>query len=370
MIRHALRATIALGLTAAVFGTVSAAAAAPGSPAASERSSLGAFKPAALSDHDAALVRFIAFKDPYPLVRRTAYHAFAYDSPTVPLVRRFIDKDFSLALEQAQATEQRDEAFIDQILRMHDDATSPHVMTEARRARASSLPDVKARFVADGYAKARLADRRIRESEGKHVAALKKFDRDYVLMLSDRAPGKQVKISAAWATRVGSTDADIVEFYAFTWASASRMDLDQHRIDYFHREMAWRRSIAALADEALVAQRKAENASAETEHALRQAAVDAWGAVAGQTTPARVAWVDARKVAEEQAALWATVLADAKRFGGPNWGAVTDPATKSVEEWDEEITAANERAAYWNGVLRQAQAAADAVRPKAPRSAG
>jgi hypothetical protein len=182
-------------------------------------------------------------------------------------------------------------------------------------------------------------------------------DRDYVAVLRDSDPGAQVRVGAGYALRVGATDADLVEFFAYGWNSSARLDLELHQSAIADSDVRWRAKLNQLVIDAQVAEKAAREASGEAAAAARAQAATAWRNVGEQTTPARSAWQHAEDVAAAQAASWQAIALAASAAESVNWESIASSSVSTQAAWNTERETAAEQARYWNGLLEQARAA-------------
>ncbi|WP_245573978.1 hypothetical protein [Amycolatopsis nigrescens] len=305
----------------------------------------------ATADRD--FVLYIATTDPQSIVRAVAWSAL--NSPAQEAaVARFLDSEFAYARQLAAQTAQMDLDFIRRVLMTYTAEYAPAVHTAAQRV-VNGSPDDRRQFVTTGFAAAEQGDRLAREHSGEQARALVEADRAYVRALKTDDPGPQVRVSAAWAVRAGSTDADLVEFFAYGWATGARLDLEAHRRQVTDREIDWRLAIQRLITEAKAAEQAARDAAEEAAEQAKAAAARAWRAVGDQTTPPRTAWSEAQQLATAQAARWQAIAEHALAAAGPNWQAVADPATACQSEWTAERQRAIEQAEFWASLLTEAQ---------------
>ncbi|NRN70894.1 hypothetical protein GC106_81680, partial [Kibdelosporangium sp. 4NS15] len=145
-----------------------------------------------------------------------------------------------------------------------------------------------------------------------------------------------------------------VEFFAYGWATGSRLDLEVFRMRQANENMRWRATVLRLIVDAEAAEKAAREASEETRQQAKDAAARAWQQVGEQTQPARSGWGEAQAFAVRQAENWRVVLAAAQAALGPNWSSIVDPAKSSEAAWLAERDAAAQQAVYWNGLLQQA----------------
>ncbi|WP_410671109.1 hypothetical protein [Amycolatopsis sp. cmx-4-68] len=297
------------------------------------------------------LVRRLAGKDPRAAVRADAWVAWADENDEV--VFEFLDFGLAAAEQRAAETAAADADFCRRVLLTYTAAYAPEVNAAAQRALSGTDAD-RNLFVRQGFTAAEQRDRLAREADGSQQEALAEADRQYVRTLAAHDPGAQVRAAAAWATRPEATDADVVEFFAYGWATGAELDLEAHRLRDAEQEARWLATVRQLVVDAQEAERAALEASGEIEVQLREAAARAWQRVGEQTGTPRVAWADAAQVARDQAANWAAVAAAAQAATGPNWRAVRDAADPTRAAWAAEQDWAAEQAGFWTDLLAQA----------------
>ncbi|MGW4213729.1 hypothetical protein ACWEIJ_37500 [Lentzea sp. NPDC004789] len=301
-------------------------------------------------------VRYLASAHPYSTVRTAAWSALVSSAPE-QAIAEFIATGYDYAVRRAEERRNRN---LDFIRRVYDTTTaeySPEVHAEAKRLLGAGVADSEREtFVRSGYEAARARDRVYRDTVGEQKRALLQRDRDFVRTLSTSDPGAQVRLSASYAVRDGSTDDDMAEFFAYGWATGARLDLEVFRQSLIVDNMNWRATIVRLVADAEAAEKAALEASGETREQAKAAAVRAWQQVGSQTAPARSSWSEAQEFAHRQAENWHAVLLAAQAAQGPNWTSIIDPATVSEAAWQAERTSAGQQAAYWNALLQDALA--------------
>lgn len=309
------------------------------------------------------LVRRLAGKDPRAAVRADAWVAWADENDDV--VYEFLDFGLAAAEQRAAETASADADFCRRVVLTYTAAYAPEVNAAAQRALLGTDSD-RELFVRSGFGAAEQRDRLAREADGSQQEALVEADRQYVRTLTAHDPGTQVRAAAAWATRPDATDADLVEFFAYGWATGAELDLEAHRLRDAEQEARWLATVRRLLTDAREAERAALEASGEIEVQLREAAARSWQRVGEQTGAPRVAWADAAQVARDQAANWAAIAAAAQAATGPNWQAVRDTADPTRAAWSAEQDWAAEQARFWNALL--ADAVDGETRMRNPRS--
>ncbi|WP_232376230.1 hypothetical protein [Amycolatopsis aidingensis] len=307
-----------------------------------------------ISEADRAFVWWIARRDPRSVVRVAALTAVASANGDTA-IERFLTSEYDYAKELAERRSARNADFARRVLETHTAEFAPEVHAAARRAMDGTSAD-RAWFAETGYAEAEARDRAARERSGEQQEALAEADRAYVRNLAAADPGPQVRAAAQWAVRPAATDSDLVEFFAYDWASAARLDLEAHRLRMADNEVAWRATVNRLVTEARAAEQAASEAAGEAEEQARAAAARAWRTVADNTDSPRTAWAEAGEVAREQAANWHAVAEAARQATGPNWAAVVDFSAENEHQWTAERDTIAEQARFWNGLLEQALA--------------
>lgn len=299
-------------------------------------------------------VRYLASAHPYSTVRTAAWSALVSSDPDAAIAA-FLESGYDYAVERAQLRRVRNLDFVRRVYETTTVEYSPEVHNEARRLLGPNATDSEREaFVRSGYEAARSRDRVYRDEVGEQKRALVQRDRDFVRLLAGNDPGEQVRLSASYAVREGSTDDDLVEFFAYGWATGSRLDLEVFRMRHASENMQWRAAITRLIADAEAAEKAAREASEETRQQAKDAAARAWQQVGERTQPARSGWGEAQDFALRQAENWRAVLAAAQAALGPNWSSVIDPAKSSETAWLAERDAATRQAAYWNALLQQA----------------
>lgn len=303
---------------------------------------------------DRAFVRYLAGKDARSPVRTDAWVALI-SSRGDEAVADFLATGFDYAKSRAEQNRFRNLDFAKRVLAVNTAEYAPEVHLRAQLAVNGSDAD-RELFARSGYAAAQQADRTAREASGEQAKSLVKADWDYVTELAATDPGPQVRGAAVWATRPGATDADLVEFFAYGWASGAQLDVEAYRTRNIDADMGWRATIRRLLTDAENAEQAARDAAEDAAEQAKAAAARAWQAVGEQTIPARSAWADAQDFADHEAVNWQTVLAAATTAAGPNWQAIVDPAVAHQADWTTERDLAAEQAQFWNDLLAQAQA--------------
>ncbi|WP_173142425.1 hypothetical protein, partial [Kibdelosporangium persicum] len=209
-------------------------------------------------------VRYLASAHPYSTVRTAAWSALVSSDPNAAIAA-FLEWGYDYAVERAQQRRARNMDFIRRVYETTTVEYSPEVHNEAKRLLGAGVTDSEREtFVRSGYEAARSRDRVYRDEVGAQKQALVQRDRDFVRLLSVNDPGEQVRLSASYAVREGSTDDDLVEFFAYGWATGSRLDLEVFRMRQANENMRWRATVLRLIVDAEAAEKAAREASEET----------------------------------------------------------------------------------------------------------
>ncbi|MDT8914734.1 hypothetical protein [Amycolatopsis sp. PS_44_ISF1] len=310
---------------------------------------------------DKAWVQYLALNDPRSVVRISAWQALLSSAPEAA-IQQFKDSGYDYAVKLSAQKKARDADFARRVLATYPAEFSPEVHAAAQLAANSRDDADRERFANGGFAAAKQRDSAARDVKGEQAKALAEEDRKFVRALSVDDLGEQVRVSAAYAVRVGATDSDVVDFFATGWAFGAKLDLDAHRLRSADDEMRWRAALSGLLSEAAAAEQAARDASSDLAEKARAAAVQAWQAVGEQTTPARSYWDEARLLADRQAANWTAVLTAVNAASGPNWAAMAGPAQENQGAWTEEGKVATQQAQYWTALLQQARDGEQRVR--------
>jgi hypothetical protein len=317
------------------------------------------------AEADRVFVQWLAKSDPRKGVRVAAWNALL-SSKSDAAIAAFLHpgKDangketrsgLSYAIERAGTSRQRNIDFVDRVVAIYLPMDWPYVHAAALYARDGSHADRTA-FVQEGYKAAKEKDQEIRAEAAKHTAARVQADREFVIthLRDNDHHGPQVRGAAAYATRDNAPHGDLVEFFAFEWASAAAADLLMYRTRYANDDAVWRATINRLVAEATAA----EKAARETgEEAKRQEAALAWRTVGQTAGPAQVAWAGAEQVALTQAQVWQNVAQAAGSASASHWDPIAGAAPVTAEQWADEQKNAAEQAAYWTGQYQRALAA-------------
>ncbi|MBB1157685.1 MULTISPECIES: hypothetical protein [Amycolatopsis] len=302
----------------------------------------------------ADLVLKIAQTHPYEMVRTYAWVALL-GKPQDQSIAEFRAHGYYEAMELAKQNDAQNMDFAKRIRDTTSPEFSPEVNAAAVRVIAGSQSD-RQQFVDSGYAAALARDKAAREESGKQEEALREADRKFIEVLAKNDPGKQVRLRAQWAIREGAGNGALVEFFAYGWASAARIDLEGFLLRAADNEARWRASIRRLFVDAQEAEQAANKAAEEFREQARQNAARAWRTAADQATPARTEWQGAEDAARTQAETWRRVAAAAEGAAGPNWAAILAPAHDNEQRWATERQAADSQVANWTALWELAQA--------------
>lgn len=305
-----------------------------------------------LASWNREFVRLVAGSHPQELVRADAWMVLISDGGDAA-VNEFVETGLWDAVRRADEVEAWNADFVRRVLATFTAEYSPEVHAAALHAVNGADSD-RETFVRTGFAAAQERDRQARAAEGSQAAALVAEDRAFVRGLAENDPGPQVRVAAAWATRTGATDDDLVAFFADGWAHAAVLDLESHRRQEMESDARWRATARRLVTDAQEAERAALEAAEEVREQARAMAAMAWRAAADQTTAPRGAWAEAEQVALRQAENWRAVAAAAAAASGPNWDAIAGPAARNGSAWTAERDWAADQARMWNALLTQA----------------
>ncbi len=313
---------------------------------------------AAVNDAEYDFVLWLAQYDERAMVRSTAWTALL-ETDVAAGILRFFESEWEYAELLAADGSARNNDFVKYVVDTCVPEYSPEVCAAAVNVLYGS-PEEQEEFVATGYAAAKERDRRDRDEIGEQAAALVAADRLYVTRLRDGDPGAQVRLAAAWALRDGASDSDLVEFFSHSWAYSAGLDVRAHRTAIAVRDAAWRREVVRLTLAAEEAERKARETAGEAQAQARAAAARAWGGIARNAGPARVAWQDAERTALAQAEVWRQVAAAAAAADSANWKPILGASGDIGGQWATDTTTAGKQAAYWADLYTKAVAAEQA----------
>ena len=297
---------------------------------------------AAAADADRERVQWRAMSDGRWEVRVAAAVAVKSASPSA--VPTFLRTGLAAAMNRAVAFERADVAEINYWLRISRDGSAVH--TGCERA-LTATHDEKHDFVETGLAIAQELDASGQHQHDEEVAKQAQEDRDFVAVLAKTDPGPQVRGAAALAVARG-TDADIADFFGYSWAAGARLDDEAYRLAISDLDLKGNATMTRLWNAALAAAAAEAAASGEAAAKLHAETVAAWRAVATAATGTSVNWAAERDRATAQAAIWAGVADHAQgATTEQNWAAVVTRAGTSVTAWQDAVRWAEQQAAMW-----------------------
>jgi hypothetical protein len=299
-------------------------------------------------------VRWTAGFDPRSPVRVAAWSALITTDVNAGIAR-YLATEYPYAVMLAEQSKARNADFARRIRDTHPAEYSPEVHAAADAAVQGSTATREA-FARTGYAAAKQRDRQARAATGAQEAALVQADRHFVARLRDQDPGPQVRAAATFALRTGSTDTDLVEFFAHDWIDAAGLDLRTFRIRCADDDMRWRAATSRLLTEARAAEARARELSGEAATQDRAAASRAYAGIAAQASPAGVAWARAEQTAEAQVLIWQEIAQLAGATRNPNWQVVAGSAFATSQQWTADRDTARDQAAYWTSRYNDALA--------------
>ena len=318
---------------------------------------------ASQADYDAAaadreFVWWLSRDSDRPAVRSAARIALL--AGTEAAITEFLLTGWDAAIERHNATLARNINFATRMVNTHAVQYYPRVNAAGRRALAGSFEELQY-FVSTGYAKELEADRKHIADDKARADQVLLDDRNFVTLLSTDDPGDQVRAWAGRSVAQGTTDADVAEFLAYGWASASKLDLQTYRNKLADNDRQWRLKLPELYEAAKLAEKEARETVGEAQAQKRAAAVRAWGLVDARTGPALVAWADAEQVAQRQAETWLQVSQAANNATSANWQTIAGSALTTRDEWLSELQNASTQASFWITLHQQAVAAEAAM---------
>ncbi len=333
-----------------------AASAAPSVAAATEGTSAEAGVAVGQSSWQLTMVRRLAEKDARSDVRLAAWNALL-SKDVDAAVARFLAPGGGYETAKARSAQNvaRNADVIRRVLATTSPLTSPAVYAAATRASRGTF-DEQDEFVRAGLDQARAQDERGDNQKDKEVARQAQADRDFVAGLAEHDPGPWVRAAAGRAVRTGS-DADLVEFFGYEWASAARCDAQAYHVRMADQDLLWRSrlsQVVAFAEEAEAAVARAEAAVVEK---ARAAAAQAWRTVADHAGTVALSWDTERTRTAEQVKTWATVAEFARAATTTqDWKTISDRAGENGGTWTEEQTWAQTQATQWRQIAETARA--------------
>ncbi|MFH8985468.1 hypothetical protein [Streptomyces varsoviensis] len=259
---------------------------------------------------------------------------------------------YDYAKQRTREARSRNKAFCERVARTHTMAFSPEVHIAAERALKGTAAD-QAAFVKTGYAQAQQRDRETREADAEHQREVTASERDFVRARAEQDPGEQVQVAAQWALRVGSTDADIEEFFGYGWANGAALDLEAYRMRMADAETARHHTLSRLIKEAAAAEEAIRGAADAAK--ARADAERAWQSVAEHADAAQKAWLAEQAAATAQAEHWKNIAKASQETADKLWKNITEPAEANQETWAKEQAEAAETAKSWKDIFDRAR---------------
>jgi hypothetical protein len=281
------------------------------------------------------------------------------DDPDAP--RKFVlmpGGGWDLARQQAAKNAALNDFIINRAIATSHPMVSPWVHMTATRASFGTLSE-KDRYVRTGLKEAQALD-------AKHspVAAAKeqdRLDRLYVADLAENASGDWVREAAKRATKLG-TDADIVEFFKYSWGSAADCDLQAYRMKVVEQQLIFQSKIEILIASAREAQLAYEGAADAAKAKAAEEAKLKWNVAADTAAATQEMWLANQQLATQQAQMWASVHAFAvEATTKQDWPGIATKATATGGSWSEELAWAQEQARVWTELEQSARASATAL---------
>ncbi|BCY07572.1 hypothetical protein L3i22_026600 [Actinoplanes sp. L3-i22] len=344
------------GLSALAVALPAAAVPAFAAPLPQSVTAAAATTPA--TDRYRVLVRRLADLDPRWEVRAAAWNALLSDLPTAVTAFLSTGGGYEQARSRATADAARNDLVISRAILTSTPTTSPIVYLTANRASHGTL-DEKDRYVRTGLKEAQALDAAHSPIEAAKQQA--KLDRDYVTDLAAHAPGAWVRAAAQRAIQKG-TDADIAEFFKYSWASASDCDLQSFRMDAIEQEQRYRHQLEQLVTLAQQAQVAYEQAADAAKAKAAEEAKAAWNTAADLAASTQATWQANQDLATTQARMWAAVhdfalLATTQQ----DWSAIANQATGANTSWSDELAWAQDQAQQWTALAESTRASAEAI---------
>jgi len=316
-------------------------------------------------------VQWLSINDPYEAVRSAARSVLSSRAGATA-VMDFLESGYLAATAYAERMLARNVAYTQRMVATHRVEYYPRVNAAGRRALQAGTEAELKQFVSTGFNAARELDRQGIADDKLRADLVEGDDRAFVVLLSDRDPGAQVRAWAGRAVAPGTTASDVAEFLNYGWVSAASLDMQT-----FHRQCAdadrqWLVTSHDLVLAAEKAEAEARGTAGEAKQQLLAAAARAWVAVGAQTGPGRVAWAEAEQVALRQADTWLRISTTAAAAVSPHWQTIAGTAAGTREQWLAEQRHAAGRVAAWNALLERAHRAEAALSapPSDPRRRG
>ncbi|MFG3504867.1 hypothetical protein ACGF5F_05055 [Streptomyces sp. NPDC047821] len=258
---------------------------------------------------------------------------------------------YDQAKQRLRDARSRNRAFCERVVATHPAGFSPEVRSAAERALKGTDAD-RAAFVKSGYAEAQQRDRTKRQADEQHRIQVSEGDRAFVRVLAQDDPGEHVRVAAQWALRAGATDADVVEFFGYGWATGAALDLEAYRLRVADAEVRRHHVLSLLIARAVAAE--AALTSAADAAKARAEAQAAWQAVAGHADGGRKAWLAEQEAARAQAETWQNIARLSQENADGIWARISLPAEARQDDWAKEGAEAAETAAFWQAMADRA----------------
>jgi len=328
-------------------------------PAAATPATLTAAGPSDPTDRYRTSVRRIADLDPRWEVQTAAWSALVSDVPNAARLFLIIPGGgYDLARIRASKNAARNDLLISRAIATSTPATSPFVHLTAVRASYGTLAE-KDRYVRTGLKEAQDLD--AKHSPVEQAKQQAQLDREYVADLAANASGPWVRAAAQRATQLG-TDADIVEFFKYSWASAADCDLQAYRMDLTEQELRYRNDLDKLIVLAEQAQLAYEGAAEAAKAKAAEEARSAWNNAADVAAATQATWLASEQLATGQAQMWASVHDFAVNAATQqDWPAIATRATATSDAWAGELAWAQEQQRQWTELAEAARASATAI---------
>lgn len=307
---------------------------------------------AAASQADRDRVQWRAMSDGRWEVRSAAAVALDNRDPDIDAITAFIRTGLTAAANRAVIFERANVAEINYWLRISPGDSAVYLGCE-RALKATH--DEKDEFVRVGLAIAQELDASGQHQQEEQVAQQDRTDRAFVASIAASDPGLHVQQAAA-AAIAGGEDADIADFFTYYWAAGARLDDEAYRLAISDLDLKGNATMARLRQAALAAEAAEVGASGEAAEKLRAETVAAWHAVATAAIGTSVNWAAERDQAAKQAGKWAAVAEHARgATTEQNWAAVVARAGTNVIAWQDAVRWAEKQAADWVRIAAEAE---------------
>lgn len=312
--------------------------------AAPVAASVAAVEAAAPVNQYRALVRRLKDKDPRWEVRSAARNAYLMDTDEAATAFFSAGGGYDEARKRASSNAARNDLIISRAIATSHPSFSPFVHMTATRAQYGTL-DEKDRYVRTGLAEAKALD--AKHSPVEQAKQQTAMDREYVADLATNASGAWVKEAALRAVRLG-TDADIAEFFKYSWASAADCDLQAFRLRVDEQEATYRQLLGQAVLLAEQAQAAYEGAAEAAKVKAAEEARSAWHTAADVAASTQATWSANQDLNASQARAWQAVHDFAvQATTDQNWAGIADRATSTSTSWAEEVAWSQEQARRW-----------------------